>query len=957
MTQTSLSPVVRHIRRLVAADLGRELSDTELLQRFAADREERAFAALFRRHGPLVWSICYSVLHHRQDTEDAFQATFLLLARRAGSIRKTEAVASWLYRVAHRVATKAGQNMARRRFQERQGDQRQVSPPEAEAAWRELQALLNEEVQRLPEKYRAPFILCCLEGKTGPEAARQLGWKVGTVTGRLTEARKLLQRRLGRRGVALSSVLAAATVAQAGAATACAALAEGTVKAALAFTTQAATAGLVSAKAAALVEAVAKQLAVTKLKVATALLLGGALLTAGAGALMHTALAAKETPTAASQPQQPRAKKEVRERSESSKPGAEGKDSIRYSGRVLGPDGKSVTGAKLYVTLAYGYAHRPEQSPLYGTTGADGRFKFAVPRAKYLDMPTFVGVMAANYGAGWVMVPADGKREDLALQVVTDDVPITGHIVDLEGKPVSGATLRVLQINAAPGEDLGQWLEAANAKKGLSLELEQQYLKQYTIAVSAQAKTDGEGRFRLTGIGRNRLVRVQLDGPTIASQQLCILTRPGNAIEVTEFEGKPEYNDPRRVTTYFGANFRYVAAPTKPIIGVLRDKDTKKPLAGVTIQSFKLANNPIHGMDIVQTTTDAQGRYRLTGMPKGKDNKIRLMPRDDQPYVSVHALVPDSPGLDPVTVDFELKRGVWIEGKVTDKVTGKPLKASVEYFSMESNPNLGDYPGFSGTFHNIIAGKEDGSYRVVGLPGPGLIGVYYQKDHYMRAGERDDEYAAKYTQETPLNTAPYVLFFPNNFNAVARIEPGKELDSVKQDVTIDPGWTFTGRLLGPDDKPLEGVGRFGTGVWDDPEKRPAEFTVRAFNPRRPRDIFFQHLEKGLVGMAQPPKENGGSIIVRMDSGAAVTGRLVDAHGQPRAGVELELTFRIKGPGWSHFPPERIKTDREGRFRIGALLPKYDYRLSDHKGELLVGEGLRLGQRKDLGDVRIKERKE
>jgi RNA polymerase sigma factor (sigma-70 family) len=894
MTQTSLSPVVRHIRRLVAADLGRELSDTELLQRFAADREERAFAALFRRHGPLVWSICYSVLHHRQDTEDAFQATFLLLARRAGSIRKTEAVASWLYRVAHRVATKAGQNMARRRFQERQGDQRQVSPPEAEAAWRELQALLNEEVQRLPEKYRAPFILCCLEGKTGPEAARQLGWKVGTVTGRLTEARKLLQRRLGRRGVALSSVLAAATVAQAGAATACAALAEGTVKAALAFTTQAATAGLVSAKAAALVEAVAKQLAVTKLKVATALLLGGALLTAGAGALMHTALAAKETPTAASQPQQPRAKKEVRERSESSKPGAEGKDSIRYSGRVLGPDGKSVTGAKLYVT---------------------------------------------------------------PLQVVTDDVPITGHIVDLEGKPVSGATLRVLQINAAPGEDLGQWLEAANAKKGLSLELEQQYLKQYTIAVSAQAKTDGEGRFRLTGIGRNRLVRVQLDGPTIASQQLCILTRPGNAIEVTEFEGKPEYNDPRRVTTYFGASFRYVAAPTKPIIGVLRDQDTKKPLAGVTIQSFKLANNPIHGMDIVQTTTDAQGRYRLTGMPKGKDNKIRLMPRDAQPYVSVHALVPDSPGLDPVTVDFELKRGVWIEGKITDKVTGKPLKASVEYFSMESNPNLGDYPGFSGTFHNIIAGKEDGSYRVVGLPGPGLIGVYYQKDHYMRAGERDDEYAAKYTQETPLNTAPYVLFFPNNFNAVARIEPGKELDSVKQDVTIDPGWTFTGRLLGPDDKPLEGVGRFGTGVWDDPEKRPAEFTVRAFNPRRPRDIFFQHLEKGLVGMAQPPKENGGSITVRMDSGAAVTGRLVDAHGQPRAGVELELTFRIKGPGWSHFPPERIKTDREGRFRIGALLPKYDYRLSDHKGELLVGEGLRLGQRKDLGDVRIKERKE
>src|SRR5207245_9607749 len=117
-------------------------------------------------------SIWHSVLHDRQDTQDAFQATFLLLARGASSIRKTEAIASWLYRVAHRVATKARQNMARRHFQERQGDQRQVSPPEAEAAWRELQALLNEEIQRLPEKYRAPFIICCLDGKTGSEAAR-----------------------------------------------------------------------------------------------------------------------------------------------------------------------------------------------------------------------------------------------------------------------------------------------------------------------------------------------------------------------------------------------------------------------------------------------------------------------------------------------------------------------------------------------------------------------------------------------------------------------------------------------------------------------------------------------------------------------------------------------------------------------------------------------------------------
>ena len=154
---------------------------------------------------------------------------------------------------------------------------------------------------------------------------------------------------------------------------------------------------------------------------------------------------------------------------------------------------------------------------------------------------TVVAATAPNHGAGWVEIPPDGKRDDLTIRLVDDDVPITGQIIDLEGKPVPGATLRLMQINAAPGEDLGPWLEAVKGKKGLSLELEQQYLKRFTIAVPPQVTTDAAGRFRLTGIGRNRLVAAQLDGPTIVSEHLHILTRPGKTIEVTEYEGKPEY--------------------------------------------------------------------------------------------------------------------------------------------------------------------------------------------------------------------------------------------------------------------------------------------------------------------------------------------------------------------------------------------------------------------------------
>ncbi|HJZ56322.1 MAG TPA: hypothetical protein VKE74_15255, partial [Gemmataceae bacterium] len=437
-----------------------------------------------------------------------------------------------------------------------------------------------------------------------------------------------------------------------------------------------------------------------------------------------------------------------------------------------------------------------------------------------------------------------------------------------------------------------------------------------------------------------------------ASQWLHMLTRPGKTIEVTAYEGRPEYNEPRTVTTYYGSSFRHVAAPTKPIVGVVRDKDTRKPLAGVSIRSYKLATSLTHlgdGQEVVRTTTDAEGRYRLTGMPKGEGNKIKAVPPDDVPYPAVAADVPDSPGLEPVTVDLELKRGVWIEGRITDKVTGKPVKGGVQYLPLWSNPNRRDYPGvYELVFRSGGRVNEDGSYRVVGLPGPGMLAVYGQPNHYLRASQREDEYGGKGLSDEEF---PEYLR-GSNCAAVTRVSPAKGADSVTRDVTLDPGWTFTATVLGPDGKPLTGTRSFLlVGHWWDYEAtRTAEFTAW-FNPHERFEIVLQHPEKGLVGVTQPPKENGGSVTVRLEPGATVTGRLVDAGGKPRAGVELELRFRPKRwRSWFDYSPGPIKTDREGRFRIEALLPGQEYRLSDGQGELPLGGGLRWGETKDLGDV-------
>src|SRR5262245_62056961 len=210
MATAQLESVLQHLHRLVAGQGGPDPSDEQLLRRFAAQRDQSAFAALVQRHGRLVWGVCRHILHHH-DAEDAFQATFLVLARKAESIRRATAVASWLHGVAYRIALRARRDALRRRLRE----EKAPLPSEgssSETALRELQTLLDDEVGRLPEKLRAPFVLCVLDGRSIAEAAALLGWKAGTVSGRLTRARQELRRRLARRGVGLGAALVATEV-------------------------------------------------------------------------------------------------------------------------------------------------------------------------------------------------------------------------------------------------------------------------------------------------------------------------------------------------------------------------------------------------------------------------------------------------------------------------------------------------------------------------------------------------------------------------------------------------------------------------------------------------------------------------------------------------------------------------------------------------------------------------
>jgi RNA polymerase sigma factor (sigma-70 family) len=282
VVKAAASPILNLIRQAAEDPRLRELSDQELLQRFSVQKDQAAFHALLRRHGPMVLDVCRGALSNEADAEDAFQATFLVLARKAGSIRKSASLGSWLHGVAYRTGLKSRAQSATRDKHEARVTARQAMEP-GDPSWRDVRQVLHEELSGLPERYRAPLVLCYLEGATQEAAAGQLNLAKSTLRERLERGRALLRNRLMRRGLGPAALLVAAAWPVASV-SACVSpsVVSSTIQAASLFAAgQAAAAGVVSAKVAALTEGVLKAMLVTKLKNATAILVAIALIAAG----------------------------------------------------------------------------------------------------------------------------------------------------------------------------------------------------------------------------------------------------------------------------------------------------------------------------------------------------------------------------------------------------------------------------------------------------------------------------------------------------------------------------------------------------------------------------------------------------------------------------------------------------------------------------------------------------
>jgi RNA polymerase sigma factor (sigma-70 family) len=287
MPSAQTNPILRLIGRMVASRGPGDAPDRQLLERFVHQADESAFQTLVQKYGALVLSVCTRVLRSEHDVEDAFQATFLVFVRKAGSIRTPELLGPWLYGVAYRTALKAKAAALKRRRLEKPLVEIASPPVADDLSWRDLRRVLDEEVNRLPLKYRMPFVLCYFEGKTNEQAAEMLGCPQGTVFSRLAWARDHLRRQLSRRGLAPSVAALAALLSQGTASAAVpTSLVDFTSRAALAFAAGGpAPAGTISPPAA-LAEGVLRAMFLTRLKIAVVVLLAVAV--AGAAAAVLT---------------------------------------------------------------------------------------------------------------------------------------------------------------------------------------------------------------------------------------------------------------------------------------------------------------------------------------------------------------------------------------------------------------------------------------------------------------------------------------------------------------------------------------------------------------------------------------------------------------------------------------------------------------------------------------------
>jgi RNA polymerase sigma factor (sigma-70 family) len=974
MAPPALGVALQQIRRMTVPHDYEERPDHQLLCDFVRRQDEAAFEALIRRHGSLVLRVCRQVLHHAQDAEDSFQATFLILARQAATIRKTEALAGWLHKVAFHVASKARRGAARRRAQESRVQPMTQQVSSHDHSWHEVQGILHEEIERLSEALRAPFILCVLESKSRPEVARQLGCKEGTVSSRLARARERLRRQLTRRGVTLSAVLAAGALSEGEESAAVSALLVGsTVRAALQVAAGipiATAAG--SAQVSALVTGGIRAMRATQSKTTAALLLAVGLLTAGMGMLTYHTLAAKQP--AATQSDGPRPT------GDKAKGNTPSKHTI-LAGLVVDEAGKGVAGAEVEVKDA--------REPARAVSKSDGTFQLSV------SDPTRFGfrLLARSPDGdrlGYLRVDGSEQKNWQSLHLVLKAARrVEMTVADAEGRPLAGARAGSLSDGTIMARAVSDAKGRAALRVPADCPVEHVYAWQnglgfdYRSFQKSRDTSDHHAKapavptkaisLKLDGARTLRVTARDADAKPIANMRMYpwYLIKPGETTDInlsgagTEFDSMTNNqgvatwdwlpNWQTQPVTIWPDNKDYGqrrlswdpkaggAAATLVLdrLEWLRGKVVHfngAPAAGITVRidGDGFTFDGFHG----DTKTGADGRYAVRVPP----NLIYLLVVSDQKWTAEpqtgFAVLPKTPTLDK---DFVLRPATSVRGRVTVGEARKPL-AGQHLVLQQLGADLPSQP-------DVNLPNPEGSRKYV-CP---RIGHVLQTDADGRFDFRVGP--GRYQLMGPDQVEPVEITITDQ----AKVEV--DLHAPRAETGTLKGVVVTGKPPAPvPNAVVAGVYKASVGARDFAVTTNAEGRFDGERRRHRMVLHAKSADGKLAGVVEVEPDDT-KVTIPLAKVAMAKGRLLDSEsGKPMAGREIVYGVQVPVGDQPNAPFRttfggKVKTNRTGHFALKGLVAGQTYvvnvtlKENERWGRLLelVPEA---GQAVDLGDVRL-----
>jgi RNA polymerase sigma factor (sigma-70 family) len=954
MASVAPTSLARQLGSLFEFGSAAGLSDRQLLERFVAARDEDAFTALVARHGPMVLGTCRQHLGDHQHAEDAFQAVFLVLARRARSIRDPELLGNWLYGVALRTARTARNRLVHRRQSEEERALKQAATPPAATV---DQALLDDEqaealhveIDRLPGAFRLPVVLCYFEGLTLDEAAHRLRWPVGTTRSRLARAREKLRRGLTRRGFAMSSAALAATLAPRSAqASVSSLLCESTTRAAIAFAARrAAVGGSLSATAAALAQEVLRNMLIHKLRLAAMSFLFLAVVAVGLG---YQSLNASARSWEGEPPGEPRAQTA---RTEPRPADATPPDPARMTitGRVLDPAGKPLPNARVAVLAdrkrQAGDIDGRHRDIHMGTAAADadGRFTLAFPAipAPRLDRLRLIAT-APGRGLGMVELETDAAKQETSI-ALPPEKPVEGRLVDVQGQRAAGVVVRLAKLNFRPD------LRPYDAKGAPSL-------------WPAPATTGADGRFRLLGLGPDAPATFEVEDPRFARQDFSV---PNDGAGTRKSEGE----------ALLQPNTTITLRPAQALDYHVVHADDGRPVAGarVDIQSNEgryqyFMAEPSHDR------TDGQGRARVVPRP-GDSFRIHVYPPEAEPYVPGWLNVNWPKAAVQHAVEVKLRRGVFVRGRLIEDPAGAPVAGAwVIYFQqVRDNPRRLLLPKIE-----AVSGP-DGTFTMVVPHGPGHLLVQGPSADYLHVTTSFGEMGASHR--------PSFRMYPDA-HAILDIKDGEATHPLE--LRLRRGVTVTGRVIAPDGRPVAKAFVFGrsyapyrerglpmvsfNGVAPRLAVEDGRFEIPGCDPDKPSTFYILDIKDQLGGTVELSGQSGttGPVTVRLQPTASARIRMTGADGRPLAGRDagegLDNLMLVITPGpdfgelnknkdltsgdfvsqddLDRFSDRGLRSGADGRATLSSLIPGAPYRF---RGRDFRPES---GQTIDLGDVAVQK---